>query len=104
MRVSCMFLALLLLRASALSSQSYGEWDRPCSLRLSPRFSAPFVHGVIYQGKEFQTEWQSVNPNTPLPSYNWYEPVRDPNPLSTDGTSRWYGAKIEVHCTVERTP
>jgi hypothetical protein len=62
------------------------------------------VHGVLYQGKEFQTQWRSVNQATPLPSYNWYEATPDPNPRSTTGTSRWYGAKLQGHCTVERTP
>jgi|1186.fasta_scaffold44745_2 hypothetical protein len=104
MRAIIAFLALGSISASALNGQIYGEWDVPCAVALSPRFSAPFSHGVIYQGKEFVTPWRSVNQTTPLPSYNWYEPVGNANPISTDGTSRWYGAKLEGHCTVDRNP
>lgn len=104
MRTLIIFLALFIFPHTALIGQIYGEWDVPCALSLSPRFSAPFNHGVIFQGKEFLTPWRSVNQTPPLPSYNWYEPVGNPNPVSTDGTSRWYGAKLEGHCTVERNP
>jgi len=90
--------------SSGLHGQSYGVWDVACSLNLPPRFSAPFNHGVIFQGKEFVTRWRSVDQTTPLPSYNWYEAAPNSDPLSTDGASRWYGAKLEAHCTVERNP
>lgn len=104
MRAIIAFLALFSVSASAVHGQTYGEWDVECVLNLPPRFSAPFSHGVTYQGKEFLTRWRSVNQTTPLPSYNWYEPAPYANPLSTDGTSRWYGAKLEGHCTVDRNP
>jgi hypothetical protein len=104
MRAIIAFLALVSISASPLHGQTYGEWDVACPLYLTPRFSAPFNHGVIYQGKEFITRWRSVSQATPLPSYNWYEATPYANPLSTDGTSRWYGAKVEGHCTVDRNP
>jgi len=104
MRAVVTVVALVCLRVTALNGQIYGEWDVPCPLGLSSRFSAPFAHGVVYEGKEFLTPWRSVVQTTPLPSENWCEPVGDPNPLSTDKTSRWYGAKVKGHCTVERTP
>lgn len=104
MRWIVSLLVLAIISPAALDGQSYGKWDAPCTLGLSPRFSAPFNHGVIYQGKEFVTPWRSVNQTPPLPSYNWYEPVGNANPVFTDGTSRWYGAKLEGHCTVERNP
>jgi hypothetical protein len=58
---------------------------------------------VQYGGYTFETEWRSINQTPPLPSRNWYEPLSDPNPWSTDGRARWYGAEVEGHCTVERT-
>jgi hypothetical protein len=104
MRMLRTVVPLLFVVTSALSGQTYGEWDRPCTLSLSPRFSAPFNHGVLYQGYEFLTAWRSIIQTTPLPSRTWYEPASDPDPVSTDRKVRWHGAQIEGHCTIERTP
>ena len=84
--------------------QSYGSWDVPCNGGLGPRFAAPFSHGVMYQGKEFLTNWSSVLGSRPLPSLNWYAATPDRNPVSTDGTSYWDFAGVLVHCWVERNP
>lgn len=104
MRIVCAALAVFIVHVAALSGQTYGEWERPCTLSLSPRFSAPFNHGVLYQGYEFLTAWRSILQTTPLPSRNWYEASSDRNPVSTDRKVRWYGAQLEGYCTVERTP
>lgn len=96
-------LSALTLSASA-SAQTYGSWDVPCELGLSPRFSFPFFHGVIYSGKEFLTNWRSITQTTPLPSRNWYEASPERDVVSRDGTARWYGAKVHVHCWIERNP
>jgi hypothetical protein len=94
----------LLLLPNRLASQTYGEWDRPCDSRYGPRFSAPFVHGVKFDGKEFLTDWRSESSERPLPSRNWYEAAPDPDPVSTDNVKRWYNAGVKVHCWVQRTP
>lgn len=96
--------AALLLFAPGLPAQSYGVWDVPCALGLSARFSAPHYHGVIYEDKEFLTQWRSIDQTPPLPSRNWYEPVGKSDVPSTDNNYVWYGAKVLVHCFVERNP
>jgi len=102
----CLAVVLLgtIMDAVSLNGQRYGSWDVPCDGGLSPRFSAPFSHGVIYGGKEFLTNWSSVLGTRPLPSYNWYYASPDRNPTSKDGTSRWDNAGVYVHCWVERNP
>ena len=85
-------------------AQTYGEWGRPCDLSLSPRFSAPFNHGVYYQGHEFQTRWQSVNRTMPLSSTEWYFAIPDPHPPSVDGDYQWDNAGVEVYCYIIRNP
>lgn len=104
MRTLYIVLTLCFSLVSALEGQTYGEWERPCTLSLSPRFSAPFNHGVLYEGYEFLTAWRSIIQTTPLPSRNWYEAASDPNPLSSDRRARWHGAQLEGYCTIERTP
>ena len=92
------------LRTDTLRAQTYGEWPRECSLGLSPRFSAPFSHGVYFQGQEFLTNWASVDRTPPLRTTEWYEASPNPNPLSVDRKYRWDNARVEVECYVVRTP
>ena len=96
--------ACLCLCSTPVCAQRYGEWDRPCTLQLPPRFSWPFASGVIYGGHEWVTEWRSISQVAPLPSYNWYEATPDPDPVSTDDGARWIEARVEGHCTIEQNP
>ncbi|HEU4453059.1 MAG TPA: hypothetical protein VFR81_08360 [Longimicrobium sp.] len=103
--LTCLVAVLLgPLAIKNVSGQRYGSWDVPCDGGLGPHFAAPFSHGVIYQGKEFLTNWTSVLNSRPLPSLNWYAASPDRNPVSTDGTSYWDFAGVLVHCWVERNP
>jgi hypothetical protein len=95
-------LVALFVCASPLSAQTYGVWDVACELSLSPRFSYPHLHGVIYEGQEFLTGWRSIDQTPPLPSYNWYEPIGQADVPSVDNDYVWYDAKIFAHCFVER--
>jgi hypothetical protein len=99
-------LALLLQGSVAptLASQTYGSWDVACDGVLPPLFSAPYVHGVIYGGKEFLTNWRSTSEVRPLPSRNWYQATPTLDVVSRDGTARWHDARVLVHCWIERNP
>ena len=101
-RILC--LAGLLALPRGLSAQMYGEWDRPCDGGYGPRFAAPFVHGVMFGGREFLTQWRSETLSKPLPSLNWYVATPDPDPVSTDNAKVWNNAGVQVHCWVQRTP
>lgn len=90
--------------AVVLSAQRYGEWGRPCDLQLAARFSAPWSHGVVFQGQEFLTQWASVDQTPPLEPVEWYAATPDRHPLNVDGTYRWDDARVEVYCYVVRTP
>jgi len=102
--ISLFGIGLLFLLPGRTAAQTYGEWAVPCDGALPPRFSAPFHHGVIYEGKEFLTSWRSVSAVRPLPPVNWYEATPKPHPVSVDGTSQWDNAGVLVHCWVERNP
>ena len=104
MRLFHALVGILCLSTSTVHAQVYGEWDRPCTLQLPPRFSWPFVSGVIYGGHEWLTSWRSIDQTPPLPSNNWYEATPVADPTSTDGGAKWIGAKVQGHCTIERTP
>jgi len=96
--------ALCSFIVASASAQRYGQWDVPCDSYLPPRFSAPFFHGVIFESKEFLTDWRSTHLPPPHPSFNWYEPTPNPDPVSRDGNYYWYNAGVQVHCEVERNP
>lgn len=96
--------ALCSFTVASVHAQRYGRWEVPCDSRLPPRFSAPFYSGVIFESKEFLTEWSSIHSPPPHPSFNWYEAIPDRDPISRDGNYYWYGAGVQVHCEVERNP
>lgn len=76
--------------------------DVPCPLWLNTKVND--YQPIPFGGHDFWTRWDSKITTTPLPSWNWYRAVPDPNPISEDGTVRWEGAEIMVHCWVERNP
>jgi len=90
--------------ADALHAQTYGQWPRSCSLGLGPRFSAPYGHGVYFQGQEFLTDWKSDDQSPPLESTELYHASPDPHPFSVDRKYRWNNSGVEVYCYIVRTP
>lgn len=90
--------------ADALHAQNYGEWPRSCSLGFAPRFSAPYGHGVYFQGQEFITNWTSDDQSPPRESIELYHASPNPHPLSVDREYRWNNSGVEVYCYVVRTP
>ena len=87
-----------------VSAQTYGTWDTACHTGFPERFSAPFIHGVYYQDKEFLTPWRAISGERPLPSKTWYKPEGTVDIPDVNNQYLWYSAQIEVHCTVERNP
>jgi hypothetical protein len=71
--------------------------DVSCPTTLRPRFN--HYQPVAYRGKEFETYWNNTAGGTlGGPSLAWFVATPDPNPISLDGSVRWRGAQILVHC------
>ena len=73
----------------------------PCPIGLNSTFADDY-QPIPFGGHDFYTSWTSKLTSYPLPSWNWYRAIPDPDPISEDGTVRWEGAEILVHCWMER--
>lgn len=86
------FVALIVVSAPARA-----QIDVSCPTTLRPRFN--HYQGVTFQGKEFETYWQNTAGGAlGGPSYAWFAATPNPDPISVDGSTRWRGAQILVHC------
>jgi|GEM_PF-2327812 len=82
---------------SILPLPAVGQRDVSCPGTLRPRFDN--YQPVVFRGKPFETYWQNTAGGAlGGPSYAWFVATPEPNPLSLDGTMRWRGARILVHC------